>query len=143
MKTINGIAGIIFAEKKGERYFLLLHRVLNWTGWEFVKGRLDEGEEGQEEKALLREIEEETGLTRLKVVKRLPEKLAFVSGKGEDRQNDVFLVEADMAQPLNLEQEVIEHDGFKWVKAEEALELVSWPSQKKALAAALKELGKK
>lgn len=142
MKTINGIAAIIFAEKNGERQFLLLHRVLNWTGWEFVKGRLDEGEEGLEEKALLREIEEETGLKQLKIVKKLEEKLAFVSGAGENRQNTVFLVEGNLDESLNLEQEIIEHDDFKWVKAEEALELISWPSQKKIFEAALKALEK-
>ena len=88
MKTINGIAAIIFAEKNGERYFLLLHRVLNWTGWEFVKGRLDEGEERQEEKALLREIEEETGLKQLKIVKKLEEKLARRQGKKDQAVDD-------------------------------------------------------
>ena len=141
MKTINGIAAIIFAEKNSEKYFLLLHRVLNWTGWEFVKGRLEEGETDLEQ-ALSREIEEETGLTQLKIVKKLPEKLEFKAKEGELRKNDVFLVQGNLDEAINLDQEVIEHDGFKWVKAEKALELLTWPNQKELLAIALKELGK-
>lgn len=139
MKTINGIAGIIFAEKDDEPYFLLLHRVLNWKGWEFVKGRLD-SEDEDEALALKREIEEETGLTNVTIVKKLEEKLEFISRDQERRSNHVFLVKADIDEPVNLEQDVVEHDDFKWVTGEKALEMISWPSQKALFKIALEEL---
>ncbi|MGC9309606.1 MAG: NUDIX hydrolase, partial [Candidatus Nanoarchaeia archaeon] len=50
----------------GVRY-LLLKRKLHWTGWEFPKGGLDKNE--KYEKAVKREVKEETGKVPINVKK--------------------------------------------------------------------------
>lgn len=140
MKTIAGVCGIIFAEANHERYFLLLHRVLNWTGWEFPKGRLEKNE--KPEQAVLREIKEETGLKKLEIIAQLKGKLEFKASKNEFRSNDVFLVKADLKEKIKLQEKVREHDFFEWLPALEALNLLTFENQKKLLQEALKELEK-
>jgi len=139
MKEVKGVLGIVFSRKKNEFFFLILHRVLNWQGWEFPKGRID-GKE-KEENALTRELEEETGLKKIKVLKKVNARLNFSTGK-EWRTNNVYLVQADMNEEINLLQEIIEHDSFKWAKENEVLKLLSFENQKEVFAKALIEIKK-
>ena len=55
-----GVTGIVFSKSGQNNFFLLLHRCLNWSGWEFVKGGI-EGSEAPEQ-AVMREIEEERNI---------------------------------------------------------------------------------
>ena len=138
---VHGVAAIIFAEKDGQRKFLILHRILHWKGWEFVKGHIDPDE--TEEQAVLREVEEETGLKKVEIFKKLHVKLDF-----EDRLNNVFrtnnvyLVKADMSEHLNMIQEKVEHDQAEWVDEETALEKLTFNDLKEVFAAATAELQK-
>lgn len=141
-KTKHGIAAIIFAEKNGENYFLILHRVLHWKGWEFVKGHIDEGE--SEEQAVLREVEEETGLKKVEIFKKLAVKLEFEDMLNDVyRTNSVYLVKADINEKLNLIQDRVEHDQSLWVTDEEALDKLTFDDLKEVFAAGLAELQKK
>ena len=72
MKIRKGAVAIIFRQDE----FLILKRELNWKGWEFVKGSIDEGED--EETAVKREIREETGLEDIEIIHKLPEKLEYM-----------------------------------------------------------------
>lgn len=108
-----GVTGIIFDDSKKERYFLLLHRVLNWSGWEFVKGGIDAADANPQE-AVLREILEETGLSDVSVITMLPEKFAWTA-KDTKYIYVPFILKGKMSSPISLEQEIIEHDSYKWV----------------------------
>ena len=59
MKKIFSAGLILFRVIDGERLYLLLH--YPHGHWDFVKGKIEEGESKQE--AALRELEEETGIT--------------------------------------------------------------------------------
>src|SRR3989338_2427952 len=107
-----GVVGIIAGEN-GK--LLLLHRALHWKGWEFPKGGVEAGE--SEEKALLREIEEETGL-KAEIATKLPYEISYVSGN-EDVRQKVFLSRCKEVG-IRLSEE---HDKFLWVGFEKAVKL--------------------
>jgi 8-oxo-dGTP pyrophosphatase MutT (NUDIX family) len=129
-----GVTAIIFDEKNGKRYFLLLHRVLNWVGWEFCKGGIDEGE--NPEQAVLREICEETGLLSARIFSRLQSRISW-SAKNLEYHYTPFLVKADMSEPIDLTQEVIEHDSFQWVEEEKVESMLTHEDNKKVFREAL------
>src|SRR3990167_2246842 len=117
-----GVTGIIFAEKGGKRLFLILHRVLNWTGWEFVKGGV-EGPESFEE-AVKREIKEEAGLENVSIVPGFSKLMHWESV--ETRYDyKVFLVNADYTDSIILNEEVVEHNKFKWSEENETMKLLT------------------
>ncbi|MFH1257109.1 MAG: NUDIX domain-containing protein [Candidatus Diapherotrites archaeon] len=138
MTTKFGATGIVFKEENGKRLFLLLHRCLNWSGWEFPKGGIDEGENA--EQAVLREISEETALKKISIAKKLPEKVKW-SAKGKDYVYAAFLVKAEGNEEVKVGQKFREHDSFQWVEAEKAMQMLEYENQKELFGKALKELG--
>ncbi len=134
-----GVTGIVFAEKNGKRLFLLLHRVLNWTGWEFVKG----GAEGPEsfEVAVKREIQEEAGLESVSIVQGFSKLMHWEAG--ETRYDyKVFLVRTDYTDNIILNEEVVEHDKFKWSEEIEVLKLLTHEDNRKVFREAIDWLNK-
>ena len=129
-----GVTGIIFDEKGGARHFLLLQRVLNWRGWEFVKGGI-EGDE-KPEAAVLREISEETGLDNVKMVCALPEKFSWTA-KDTKYIYTPFILRASMAEEIDIMQEIIEHDGFRWVLQAEVENMLTHEDNKRIFREAL------
>jgi len=134
MKTKQGVEGIVYCGRGSS--FLLLHRILNWKGWEFPKGGIEEGED--REAALLREIREETGLENIRALKKLPEKKEWLAG-GIKYSYDVFLAEAESEQPAKLDG--VEHDAFCWCPPEEVLGRLEHENSKVFFRKALKGLG--
>lgn len=134
MKTKQGVTGILFDKKNGKDHFLIMHRVLNWSGWEFVKGGIDEGENPEE--AVLREIEEETGLRKVSIFCRLQNRISWTS-KGIEYHYVPFIIKADMDESLDLQQEIIEHDGYKWVAKEEVERFLTHDDNKKIFREAI------
>lgn len=130
VKTKKGAEAVVFSVVDNEKKFLLLHRILNWTGWEFVKGGLAKNEDSK--KAILREIKEETGITNARIVKKLQEKKEWSAGDMK-YEYDVFLVETEFTEEINLEQEIKEHDEFKWCSEQEALKLLTYGKSKETL----------
>ena len=70
----NGVSAVIF-DNNGDYYFLILHRNIGWQGWEFPKGSFKSGE--TEKEAIVRQIVQETGLSKFKVHKKLDKKYEF------------------------------------------------------------------
>lgn len=135
MKTKQGVQGIIYC--RAGRRFLLLHRSLNWKGWEFPKGGVEEGENTKE--ALLREILEETGLAAgLKVVKLLEGKKEWAAGDTKYIY-DVYLVETGEEQDAKLDN--VEHDAFCWCSPEAVLDKLEHENSKEHFRKAVRELG--
>lgn len=130
-KQVKKVRAIIYDIKNGKPYFLILHRILRWTGWEFLKGTIKPGESNEE--ALKREIKEETGLKKFKIIKSLDKQERWQALGNEYFIVDVFLVRADMGDKISLKQEIIEHDGYQWVDKETALKKLTWPESKKLL----------
>ncbi len=134
MNVKHGVTAVIFDERGGKRYFLLLHRVLNWSGWEFIKGGIDQGENS--EQAVFREIDEEAGLTRLRMVGTLPRKVSWAV-KGMKYIYTPFILKGDMAENVNLVQEVVEHDAYSWAEEGNVERMLTHEDNKKVFREAI------
>jgi len=117
MRYRSGICAIIFLRK--EQKFLIFHRIKNWSGWEFLKGGIRAGE--TEEECLKRELEEETGSKKYKIIVRMPYEIKYSWTKEYVKDhhkwigtsNRLYLIEF-FDRRIKIDKE--EHDGFRWVK---------------------------
>lgn len=122
--------------KDSPTQFLMLHRTKNWRGWEFAKGGIKEGE--KEPAGLKREIKEETGAKRIKVVaktmlfvkyrysrKFMKDNVLFSGAKGY-----VFLVQI-FDKKVKIDRS--EHDRYLWTSYDQARKMLTFKEQKDAL----------
>ncbi len=124
-------------EKTKQPKYLLLH--YGAGHWDFVKGHVEKGE--SEEETLLREAEEESGLTDLKVISGFRHKISYFYKKdGKTIPKDVIFF---LAQTAAAEKEVklsFEHSEYVWLEFEEAIKKVTYNSGKEVLKKAQKSL---
>jgi len=130
-RKVKKVRAIIYDIKNGEFYFLILHRILRWKGWEILKETLEKKETPL--KALKRGIEEETKLKDFKIIKSLNREEKWILGSINYSIIDTFLVRADMSQKISLKQEIVEHDKYEWVDRKTAVRKLTWPKTKELL----------
>lgn len=137
------VVGVITFD--GEK-FLLLHRVLNWSGWEFAKGGIEDGE--KVENAIGRELLEETGIPKFEMIGKVDEYyfLNKITGKNVHVQNYVVRVSSNNRinfenQPVVDGKVILEHDDFKWCFPTEAIKMITHDNSKRSLKKAIKMLG--
>ena len=118
-------------DKNGEPFFLIFHRPK--TGWELLKGRVDEGE--TREDALKRELREKTRLSKYKIVKKL-DVVQKVAESERLFNNEVFLIEASMNIPVMPPQRI---NTYLWTKKDNALSKLQG-TDKQLLEVALKDI---
>lgn len=129
--TTKKVRAIIYDIKDGQPYFLIFHRILRWKGWEFLKETIEKGENPRQ--TITRGVEEETGLKKFKIIKKLGKQEKWQVDGIDYVIADTFLVRADMKQKISLKQEIIEHDKYKWVDKKTALKKLTWPKTRKIL----------
>lgn len=132
METRKGVTAIIYDKRGSIVHFLILNRSTNWKGWEFVKGKMEPGEEPKE--TLIREVREETGLKKFDIKARLTTKREF---EHNDilYSFDVYLVEANMNVPVITDPN--EHDNYLWANKDRVLDKLHWPDAKDLFVEAL------
>lgn len=117
------VAAVVY-RKDGR--FLLLKRKLNWKGWEFVKGQV---EKEPMKKAVLREVREETGLRKAKIICKLPVEVIYhhrsMHGHRTSTQSG-FLVEYPGGR-IRLSPE---HSSYRWADRKRAEKLLTYVTHK-------------
>lgn len=137
---------IIYRLENGIYYYLLLHYpAMNKKGghWEFSKGHIEEGE--NEEKAMRREIEEETGIKDLKIIPGFKEYIKYFFKqykKGiskeqikKEKTSWIFkLVVFYLAETHTKDVKIShEHIGFAWLPIGEAIKKTTYKNSKELL----------
>ncbi len=95
--------------------------------WDFPKGHLRNGE--THENCAIRELKEETQISRIFLFKDFKEEFTFTNPKGSSRKIILFLGKTSRKDPILSE----EHTHFKWCNYEKAYYLVKFKEKKDAL----------
>ena len=122
---------ILFRQKKGKREYLLLkyhHKVIFWS---FAKGKIETGE--KEVETALREVKEETGLRKIKLMPALKEKTSYfktVDGKKVYKEVIWFLGKVEDTEEGKVSWE---HEELGWFSYREAWQKVKFKDDKELL----------
>ena len=106
---------VIFRKVNGERLYLLLHYPSGH--WDFVKGKMEEGESTHQ--TVIRETQEETGISDLEFVNGFEEEIKYdFQFEGELIHKKVIFYLAE----TKTEQIIISHEhlGFLWTNFDNA-----------------------
>ena len=129
-------AGAVVVRKtKSEYEFLLLQ--YSMKHWDFAKGHMEEGEEEME--TARREIQEETGISRLKFIDGFRETIKYFyrwKGKGIFKIVIYFLAQTRQ-KSITLSYE---HIGYAWLPYNEALKRLTYKTSKDVLKKGMKTL---
>ena len=128
--------GVVITKEDGETKVLLIKD--SYGHWTWPKGH-PEGDETPEE-AALREISEETGLKKLKILELLGKQEYWFTFEGVKifKTVHIFLVEADPDQTLSVQLEEIQE--AKWFSPEEALKTIEYKGSRDLLEKALSKI---
>ena len=132
MKREISAGGVVYNRKK--KKILLIKD--SYGRWAFPKGLIEKGE--TTEQAALREVEEETGLKELKIVKKLGsiKYIYTLKGKRIFKIVTFFLMETERIR-LKPQWEI---QGAKWFEPRAALEKISYGNSISILRAALRAM---
>lgn len=126
--TVKKVRAIIYDIKEGKPYFLILHRILRWSGWEVLKETIENNESFED--AIKRGIREETGLDNFEIVRDLNKTEKWQVNGTDYEISATFLVKANMDEKISLKQEIIEHDGYEWADKETAVSKLTYSETK-------------
>jgi 8-oxo-dGTP pyrophosphatase MutT (NUDIX family) len=133
------VLNIIFRKNKGKYEFLLLKRIPDKRGfWQPPSGGI-EGDESILD-ACYREILEETGITKDRIIRVIENVHSFVMDRhyitGEKivpTTEFACAFEVDDKAKVRLDNNVsLEHEDYCWVSYDEALKMLKWQNNKDA-----------
>lgn len=122
---------VIFRREKNKILYLILKYEAGH--WDFVKGHIGDKIKGEKAKeTVIRESEEEAGLTDLRFVEDFKHEIHYFlrkEGKTYFKTVTFFLAETKQKK-IKLSSE---HVGYKWLGFEDALEQITYDNAKKVL----------
>jgi 8-oxo-dGTP pyrophosphatase MutT (NUDIX family) len=131
-KLRKSVQVIPYRRQGSETEFLILHRVRNWTGWEFPKGGIEPREGFRQ--AALRELEEECSLKGSDIVSMRPASYGFVINYSKEyRKKSIYdgaefkilIAELSRKARTDISKNIVrEHDAFRWLPEGRAAKLL-------------------
>jgi dATP pyrophosphohydrolase len=122
------VEAIIFRRSGNRIEYLLLKRIPERNGfWQPLTGGVEEGETRTE--ALYREIYEETGVKS--VIRTIEDLYHFEFSDPHVNQEYVYGVQISPSEDIVLDKE--EHSEYRWCSFHEAMRLLHWKENRKAL----------
>ena len=138
-KLPRSVQVVLVARESDQTQYLLLRRIASLGGfWQSITGSLEEGETHRE--AALREVKEETGydladdqLIDLDLINRFEISPLWRKkyAPGVTRNEEVCFWARVSKREVAFDE--LEHDAFAWVSYDEAMRLLFWESNKRAL----------
>ncbi len=126
------IVEVVVFRKAGVPEFLVLKRSDDeeiYPGlWQIVSGSIEVGEKAYE--AALREVREETAVKPMKIYNTPLTNTFYFFTNDSVNVSPVFAVEIEPTAQIKLSRE---HKDFRWLSREDAISLLVWPGQKKAI----------
>ena len=129
-------AGIVlFRKEDSKKLFLLLHYPSGH--WDFVKGKMEEGESTHE--TAIRESQEETGITDITFVENFEEWInyEFLWKKELVQKKVVFFLAETKTKEVKISHE---HSGYTWMDYNSSMEKTTFDNAKTVLTKAQKLL---
>lgn len=126
---------VIFRKTENEYLYLLLHYPSGH--WDFVKGKIEEGEQNQQ--TVIRESREETGISDLKFIDGFKETIEYnfqYDGKLVHKSVIFFLAKTETSNIVISH----EHLDFAWLNFDDALEKTTYENARILLKKANKLL---
>jgi len=128
------VFAVVFLKNKNYK-FLVFHRRKNWKGWEFLKGGLMPQE--NEMHCLGREIREETGAKKYRIVAKTRYYIKYKWKKGYRKDHHLFhgakgrlfLIQL-FSRKVKIDRN--EHDEYKWLSSKQTLKYLSHANLKHA-----------
>jgi bis(5'-nucleosidyl)-tetraphosphatase len=129
--------GAVIFRRNGANKYLLLH--YEGGHWDFVKGHVETGE--TERETVLRETEEEAGITDLTFIEGYREPISYFYRRAGNtvRKEVVFYLLETKTEQVRLSRE---HVGFDWITYDRARERLTYKNAKDTLQKAHAFLGK-
>ncbi|MHA2226001.1 MAG: NUDIX domain-containing protein [Candidatus Hodarchaeales archaeon] len=120
----------VFFNEKKEPLYLLVRHPGPFKYWAFPKGRQDKGESYKQ--TAIREIQEETGQSNFKIMKRLISDSIYFPKRGAKTivKKVVFFLVHFFSKEINISAE---HIGWRWATFEEALSLLTFEDYQRVL----------
>jgi 8-oxo-dGTP pyrophosphatase MutT (NUDIX family) len=137
MKREKSCGAIVF-RMEDKIKFLLLH--YGAGHWEFPRGHAQKDEE--ETETALRELKEETGISKVKLIEGFRKEINFYFRKQNELifKTAVFYLFETKQKHVKLS---FEHTGYKWANIQTALKTLTFKDSKKVIEAANEFLMKK
>lgn len=130
MKKEKSCGVIVF--RKDKKTNSILYLILHYSEgyWDYPKGHVEKGE--TEEKTFRRELEEETGITKISIINRFKEKIEYSFKHKKDLiiKEVIFYLAKTEEEKIKISHE---HIGFKWLKYEDAFQKVTYDNAKNLL----------
>lgn len=138
MPRENSAGAVVFRREDNEIYYLLLH--YSGDHWDFPKGHIEKGE--NEIETVKREIEEETGIKDIKIIKGFRESIKYFFRQYkekislEDRNKNripwvfktvVFYLAETKTKKIKISPE---HIGYQWLSYKKALKQLTYKNSK-------------
>jgi len=128
--------GVVFRRrKKGRTIEWLICKHSGYHKWVLPKGIIETGELAED--AALREVSEETGI-KAKIINEITPTMAYKYIKNGiliDKKVEFFLMEYASG---DIKDHCWEMEEVKWIPANEALELLEYPTEKRVFEQAIK-----